>query len=180
MAFYTYLWLRYDGIPWYAGKGTGLRAFRKGCPSPDHIILQEHPTEQDAFEAEQFLVSYYGRIDLGTGCLRNLSDGGIGGSTGYKHGPRSLKWRQQKGEECKRTKPHLGHSHSEETRRILSEKGKGTQNALGHKVSEEARKLMGLQNIGNSYRKGTKHTEETKAKMKAAWIRRRETRHVAR
>ena len=37
-------------------------------------------SEGDAFEAERFLISYYGRVDLGTGSLRNLTDGGDGAS----------------------------------------------------------------------------------------------------
>ncbi len=88
--FYTYLWLREDGTPYYVGKGKGSRAFRSGCPviavveeyieEPDknRIIIQEHPSEVDAFQAEIFLIVYYGRKDLGKGCLRNLTDGGEG------------------------------------------------------------------------------------------------------
>jgi NUMOD3 motif len=87
--FYTYLWLRYDGTPYYAGKGKDRRAFidhKNGkrlirCPKDiDDIIIEYHFSEADAFEAEMFLISYYGRKDLGTGCLRNLTDGGDGTS----------------------------------------------------------------------------------------------------
>ena len=35
-------------------------------------------TEPDAFQSEMLLISLYGRIDLGTGCLRNRTDGGEG------------------------------------------------------------------------------------------------------
>jgi len=82
--FYTYLWLRDDGTPYYAGKGKGNRAFTKGshrvkCPKDSsQIIVQEWLSEEDAFDAEKFLIAYYGRLDLGTGCLRNLTDGGEG------------------------------------------------------------------------------------------------------
>src|SRR5271157_5628100 len=84
MTFYTYLWLREDGTPYYVGKGTGQRAFvnyQRTIFRPvqdERIIVQEHETESEALEAERFLISFYGRIDLGTGCLRNLTDGGEG------------------------------------------------------------------------------------------------------
>ena len=80
--YYTYLWLRIDGSPYYAGKGKGNHGFssrdhRVKCPQdPVRIITQEWLSEEQAFEAEKFLIAYYGRIDLGTGCLRNLTDGG--------------------------------------------------------------------------------------------------------
>lgn len=80
--FYTYLYLRENGAVKYVGKGTKKRAFEssnhRGLTPKDKnlILLQEHPTEDDAFEAEKFFISYYGRKDLGTGCLRNLTDGG--------------------------------------------------------------------------------------------------------
>ena len=65
--FYTYLWLREDGTPYYAGKGSGKRAIRKGSPQDlGRIIIQEYESEADAFEAEIFLIGYYGRIDRGT------------------------------------------------------------------------------------------------------------------
>ena len=80
--FYTYTWIRNDGTPYYVGKGTKNRAF-VSCeghrpPRVENIILQEHLSEQDALFAEVFLIAYYGRKDLGTGCLRNLTDGGEG------------------------------------------------------------------------------------------------------
>jgi len=78
--------LREDGTVKYVGKGTKRRAFEatnhRGLTPKDKnlILLQEHPSEADAFEAEIFLILYYGRIDKGTGCLRNLTDGGEGAS----------------------------------------------------------------------------------------------------
>jgi len=81
MEFYTYLWLRDDGTPYYVGKGRDTRAFvchRKGNqpPARNFILIEDHESEQDAFFAEKFLISYYGRKDLGTGSLINLTDGG--------------------------------------------------------------------------------------------------------
>jgi len=93
--FYTYLWLREDGTPYYVGKGKGYRGFTSDghvvkCPTKEtikgyiyerddsRIILQEFPSEEEAFEAEIFLIAYYGRKDLSEGCLRNLTNGGEG------------------------------------------------------------------------------------------------------
>jgi hypothetical protein len=46
------------------------------APSKERIIVQEWPTEEDAFLGERFLIALYGREDLGEGCLLNMSDGG--------------------------------------------------------------------------------------------------------
>ena len=86
MKFYTYLWLREDGTPYYVGKGTlrrvleqsGHRVFRP--IEKERIVVQEFPTEADAFFSERFLIAYYGRLDLKTGCLANLTNGGEGAS----------------------------------------------------------------------------------------------------
>jgi hypothetical protein len=80
------MWLRQDGTPYYVGKGHGTRAFirnkhRQRPPSDTaRIILQECESEQEAFDLERFFISFYERLDLGTGCLRNLTDGGEGSS----------------------------------------------------------------------------------------------------
>jgi hypothetical protein len=86
--YYTYFWLREDGTPYYVGKGHGDRAFRNhyrcgklwANPPRDknNILLQEHSIEKDAIVAERFFILYYGRKNLGTGVLRNLTDGGEG------------------------------------------------------------------------------------------------------
>lgn len=79
--FYTYVWLRDDGTPYYVGKGTGKRAYQKhghrNCPPPaGRTVFYMAKDESEAFENEIALSWYYGRKDLGTGCLRNLTDGG--------------------------------------------------------------------------------------------------------
>lgn len=133
MIHYTYLWLRRDGTPYYAGKGKGIRAFttyshRVKCPTdPERIIVQEWPSHEVALEAERFLVAVYGRKDNGTGCLRNLTDGGEGvanlaAETRRKIG-RAAVIRQA----------------SPEVRRRLSERAKGNKYCLGRKRSETTR-----------------------------------------
>lgn len=82
--FYTYLWLRENGIPYYVGKGSGKRAFverrSKGVikkpPLKNRIVIYPALSEKDALETEIALIWYYGRKDLGTGYLINLTDGG--------------------------------------------------------------------------------------------------------
>ena len=79
------MWLREDGTPYYVGKGQGNRGLssrghRVRCPEKSHILLQEHPSEEVAHVVERFFISYYGRLDMGTGCLANLTDGGEGHS----------------------------------------------------------------------------------------------------
>ena len=86
MDFYSYLWLRLDGSPYYVGKGKGDRAFtsRKHevhCPdNRARILVFPMAREAEAFESEIALIELFGRKDLGTGCLRNLTDGGDGPS----------------------------------------------------------------------------------------------------
>ena len=79
--FYTYLWLREDGTPYYAGKGKGNRAYKNhriGKAPLGRIVIYPAESEADAFETEVALIWYYGRKCLGTGCLINLSNGGDG------------------------------------------------------------------------------------------------------
>ena len=91
MNFYTYLWLREKdgtfpaGVPYYAGKGTGGRAFlyvRHGVlnrpKNRNQILIQYWPDEDTALAYERYLIDFYGRIDNETGCLRNFTDGGEG------------------------------------------------------------------------------------------------------
>ena len=80
--FYVYHWLREDGTPYYVGKGQTNRAFekrRKYRPPVDRIkIIKNNLTEQQAFELERQEILKYGRKDLGTGILRNKTEGGDG------------------------------------------------------------------------------------------------------
>ena len=115
--FYTYMWLREDGTPYYVGKGHGNRAFRKGSPPVGRILLQEFPDEESAFTAEIFLIALYGRKDKGTGILRNMTDGG---ENPPNHAGKSY--------------PKKSHVVSEETRRKISR----TLKQRGHRPTPEA------------------------------------------
>ena len=91
MQYYTYAYLREDRTPYYIGKGQGNRAYRrsKKCIKPPKdksrvIFLKQNLTEEEAFRHEKYMIAVFGRKDLGTGILHNLTDGGDG-SSGYVH-----------------------------------------------------------------------------------------------
>ena len=88
MYYYTYAFLREDRTPYYIGKGKDNRAYRrrnKGEIKPPKdksriLILKKNLTEEEAFRHERYMISVFGRKDLGTGILHNRTDGGEGAS----------------------------------------------------------------------------------------------------
>lgn len=96
--FYVYAYLRSDGTPYYIGKGKGRRCFdprgKAAKPPKDKgliVLLREGMTEAQAFWWESLYIRHWGRKDIGTGSLRNKSDGGEGASgairsAAYKEG----------------------------------------------------------------------------------------------
>ena len=87
--YYVYLYLREDGTPYYAGKGIGKRAWahsKKEIQPPvdkSRIVVPAwNLLELGAFALERKFIQWYGRKDLGTGILRNMTNGGDG-TSGY-------------------------------------------------------------------------------------------------
>jgi hypothetical protein len=85
--FYIYVYLRKDGTPYYIGKGQGKRAWAKSdrtvFPLKDFsniVILEHNLTNVGSLAIERRMIQWYGRIDNGTGILRNKTDGGDGNS----------------------------------------------------------------------------------------------------
>ena len=85
--YYTYAYLRLDGTPYYVGKGKDKRTKARHSGSitvpkdPNRIlILKKNLTEEEAFKHECYLIFVLGRKDLGTGVLRNMTNGGDGTS----------------------------------------------------------------------------------------------------
>ena len=95
--YYVYAYLRSNdsttakaGTPYYIGKGVGKRAYKSHgkLPVPKDksliVMLESNLSETEAFNLEQSYIQQYGRKNIGTGILLNLTNGGEG-SSGYKH-----------------------------------------------------------------------------------------------
>jgi hypothetical protein len=99
--FVVYAYCRKDGTFYYIGKGRPRRPYgkrREGIKPPrdrDRIlILHSGLSEQTAFVFEEKLILFYGRKDLGTGLLRNMTNGGEGVSGWIP----DEEWRKKKSE----------------------------------------------------------------------------------
>ena len=84
--FYVYAYLRENKKPYYIGKGKGKRAYSRcrAIPKPTDVnnivFLRTGLSEEESFYWERFYIKRYGRKDINTGILRNLTDGGEGNS----------------------------------------------------------------------------------------------------
>lgn len=149
MFFYCYTW--HDpktGIPRYVGKGQGNRVwehlvdtnhsrtrhmlrkrFKDGFICLPKIIVCE--TEQEAIDLEISLIKFYGRQDLKTGTLFNLTNGGEG-TSGLRHSEQT---------KLKMSASHSGKSLSEEHKKSLSNVKMGKELSSFHceKISKGKR-----------------------------------------
>lgn len=166
LIYYVYAYLRKkDLTPYYIGKGKDNRAYCKhSVPVPKDrsriVFLEQGLTELGALALERRYIRWYGRKDLGTGILRNRTDGGDGLS-GIIH----TKERNEK-----ISKKLKGRIISETTRKKLSESHKGNQcgsrnGMFGKKHSDKVKKDHSLRMLGNKNSLGFKHSDETRLKQ---------------
>lgn len=146
--YYTYAYLRKDRTPYYIGKGKGGRVHctqRTSKPPKDKsliIFLKKNLTEIEAFKHEIYMIAVLGRKDLGTGILRNQTNGGDGASGSVRSKETKKRYSESKTGE---KNPQYGVPRTEEVKRKLSKaiiavKPDGTELHFGS-VNEAAREL---------------------------------------
>jgi hypothetical protein len=162
--YYTYAYLREDRTPYYIGKGSDNRAYsdHKGyiiVPPIDRIlILKYFSDENDAFRHETYLISVFGRKDLGTGILWNRTNGGEGVSGAvFTEITRNRMSQSKMGD-----KNHFyGKKHSSQTKEKISNTKKGT-------IPHNKGKYLPINEIGyngiymRDYRKGIKRIDRNR------------------
>lgn len=127
MNYYTYAYLRKDGIPYYIGKGKKDRAYQNThtvrVPKDKSriLFLKKGLSEEQAYKHEKYMIFVLGRKDLNTGMLRNLTSGGEGNDF-WKGKKRSTEDR------LKMRKAQLGKKMPIETKRKISQALLNTKN----------------------------------------------------
>jgi hypothetical protein len=190
--FYVYMYCKPDGIPFYVGKGkedrwehhvkqakkqrttdsnklkiNTIRKILKQGQEPLIKFIDINLSEDQAFELEEFMIGWIGRLDLGTGTLTNMTNGGEGlsGLVRDLSGKNNPNYGNT-GEKC----VWWGRNHTEETKKKMSEAQKGRILSEEHKAkmrkpkSEDGRANIAKARIESNYRP----SDETKRKTSEA------------
>jgi len=135
--YYTYAYLREDRTPYYIGKGRGRRVYssRRLVKAPKDksriIFLKKGLTEQEAFKHEVYMIAILGRKDLGTGILRNHTNGGEGSSGHVK----SEEWKKTHSKKMTgENHPQFGIPQTETQKKAQSERMSGEKHPQFGKI----------------------------------------------
>lgn len=171
--YYVYVWLRAKDseiapryTPYYVGKGRGKRAFEKygrTVPAPKDssyvAFVEEGLTEERAFELESYCIKLYGRVNAGTGILRNRTDGGEGPSGMITSEETRLKMSEQRRGE---KHPLWGKPRPDHVKQKISAAISGPNNSrYGVPLSQEIRDKISRSNTGKP--KSLDHREKLAA-----------------
>jgi len=175
--FYVYMFVNHNtGSPVYVGKGCRQRdnqhkdiarcGNKRGhlyswmrkyhslngvWPKPFRLL--EGLTEQEAFDFERMLISFYGREDLRTGCLFNLTDGG----DGTKGHAVTVETKEKIAKTLK------------EIRKVIPPANKGKKDSPEVRAKKCVSRIGGSQNKGRvPWNKGVPVSPETLVKISAA------------
>lgn len=174
---YVYRHIRHDkNQPFYIGIGrtpyrhtakqnrNGIWQKIASRTSYEVEIIFDDVSWDFACKKEIEFIKLYGRINIGTGTLANMTDGGDG-NLGLKHSKEAIE---------KISKASLGRPGYWKGKKMPKEssdkisaakKGKKMPWLYGRKVGEKTRNAVAKHSIGNKYHLGHKHSEESKRKM---------------
>jgi len=212
---YVYAYIRssdssiaHAGTPYYIGKGIGKRAWAKHkrnngsdlrpIDNTNIIIVEANLTAIGACALERWLIRWYGRKDIKTGILQNMTDGGDGAtnvseSTRAKLSSANTGKIQSAETTAKRLASRHGYRHSPETKAKMSEakldktptpetRARMSAANKGRVISQEQRDKISSSLKGRSTgpriaevrlkisksRTGIGHSDEAKVKIAAA------------
>lgn len=134
---------------------------------PIIIRVKEQLTNDDAYELEYKLIKLIGRIDLGTGCLTNCSEGGKQSEINGKELRERINGGRKKIPNLKGEKnpmygvrrygkdsPHYGRKHTKETKIIISKTHKGKQPNSKSFKNGHTTWNKGLKGVQSAWNKG--------------------------